>query len=66
MYISKKLITIQGHPEMNEEIIGEILEVRRALGIFDNQTFQDAIARVGKAHDGVLVAKAFLRFMMET
>lgn len=65
MYAAKRLITVQGHPEYNEEIEREILKTRHAQGIFDDEVFEDAIKRVHKPHDGVLVAQAFLRFCLE-
>jgi len=65
MYIRNRLITVQGHPEFNEEIVRELLEVRHKQGIFDDETFEDAMQRVGNGHDGFVVAEAFLRFLLE-
>jgi hypothetical protein len=65
MYISKRLITVQGHPEFNEEIVRELLVARHASGIFDDSMFNDAMGRVDKYQDGVVVASAFLRFLLE-
>lgn len=65
MYISKRLITVQGHPEFNEEIVRELLTARHASGVFDVETFDDGIGRVDKYQDGVVVAAAFLRFLLE-
>ncbi|TVY52836.1 putative glutamine amidotransferase-like protein [Lachnellula cervina] len=65
MYVSKRLITVQGHPEFNEEIVREILGTRHTLGIFDAATYQEMIGRVDKYQDGVVVAQAFLRFLLE-
>lgn len=65
MYIRKKLITVQGHPEFTEEIVRELLEARHASGVFDDETYTDAVGRVDKEHDGVKVAQAFLKFIME-
>lgn len=65
MYIKGRLITVQGHPEFTEEIVRELLEARHASGIFDDETFKDAMGRVNKDHDGVKVAQAFLKFIME-
>jgi GMP synthase-like glutamine amidotransferase len=65
MYIAKRLITVQGHPEFNEEIVRELLETRHQVGIFDDETFADAMSRVDKYQDGVVVAQAFLRFLLE-
>jgi GMP synthase-like glutamine amidotransferase len=65
MYIAKRLITVQGHPEFNEEIVRELLTARHKLGIFDDETFSDAMSRVDKYQDGVVVAQAFLKFLLE-
>jgi len=65
MYVPKKLITVQGHPEFNEEIVTELLNRRHATGVFDDTTFESAMGRVGKEHDGVVVSKAFLRLLLE-
>ncbi|KAA8570693.1 hypothetical protein MFRU_011g02400 [Monilinia fructicola] len=65
MYIKGRLITVQGHPEFTEEIVRELLESRHASGVFDDETFKDAIGRVSKDHDGVKVAQAFLKFIRE-
>lgn len=65
MYVSKRLITVQGHPEFDEEIVRELLIARHKSGIFNDEVFRDAMARVDKYQDGVVVSKAFLRFLLE-
>ena len=65
MYIPRKLITVEGHPEFNEEIMTELLTTRHAQGIFDDVTFEDAMARAGKSHDGVVVGRAFVNFLKD-
>ena len=65
MYINKRLFTVQGHPEFTEEIMRELLTVRHGAGIFDDEHFENAMGRVDKYQDGVLVAKAFLKFLLE-
>lgn len=65
MYVKGKLITVQGHPEFTEEIVREIVEARHTQRVFDDEVYQDALDRVGKYQDGVHVAQAFLRFVME-
>ena len=65
MYVKNRLITVQGHPEFSKEIVTELLETRHKQGIFDDEVFKDGLARVGKDHDGVVVAQAFLRFLLE-
>lgn len=65
MYIAKKLITVQGHPEFTEEIVREIVTARHESGIFNDEAFEDAIERVDKYQDGPVVAVAFLKFLIE-
>ncbi|KAL7627320.1 hypothetical protein AAE478_001512 [Parahypoxylon ruwenzoriense] len=65
MYIPRRLITVQGHPEFTEDIVREILEMRRYGGILSENIFEDGMRRVANKHDGVAVARAFLRFLRE-
>jgi len=65
MYVPKRLITVQGHPEFNEEIMKEILETRHELGIFNQEVFEEAYGRADRYQDGVVVAAAFLKFLLE-
>lgn len=65
MYIPRRVITIQGHPEYTDGILGEILIARNESGVIDDESFKSAMARLKNKHDGVLVARAFLRFLME-
>src|SRR6266516_1885818 len=65
LYDQNNLITVQGHPEFDEEIVRELLEARNKTGVFDDEMFEDAMSRVERAQDGVVVAEAFLRFLLE-
>jgi len=65
MYEKNRLITTQGHPEFDGDIVAELLENRHDRGVFDDETYEDAMGRVRRHHDGVKVAAAFLRFMVE-
>ncbi|KAK7416923.1 hypothetical protein QQZ08_011813 [Neonectria magnoliae] len=65
MYSPGKYITVQGHPEFTEEIISEILFNRHKAGIFPDDVYEDAMKRAPVAHDGVAIARAFLKFMRE-
>ena len=65
MYLPERLISVQGHPEFVQEIMEEILEGRRKQGLFGDGVFEGGMARAGKGQDGVEVAAAFLRFMLE-
>lgn len=65
MYIKNRLITVQGHPEFTKDIVTELLESRHASGVFDDTMYEDGIKRVGDKHDGVLVGKAFIKFLLD-
>lgn len=65
MYAKGRLITVQGHPEFTGTIVREVVESRHKMGIFDDSLYKDALARVDNQHDGVAIAQAFLRFLLE-
>ncbi|KAH6614000.1 class I glutamine amidotransferase-like protein [Boeremia exigua] len=65
MYAPRRLISVQGHPEFHEGIVSRLVKMRNAQGIFNDEQAQDALGRVGNAHDGVVIAQAFLRFLLE-
>lgn len=65
MYAKNRLITVQGHPEFNGDVVSELLENRHERGIFDNAMYEDGMSRVRKHHDGVAVSAAFIRFLFE-
>lgn len=65
MYEKARLITVQGHPEFNGDIVSELLEARHASGVFDDTMYKDGMERVRKHHDGVAIGAAFIRFLRE-
>lgn len=60
-----RLITMQSHSEMNDEILRELLDHRRGKGLIDQERYENAISRISKDHDGLVVAKAFLKFCLK-
>lgn len=58
-----RAVTVQGHPEFTEGIVREILELRHDAGIHSDDLYKSGISRVANEHDGVAIAKAFLRFI---
>ena len=65
MYAENRLMTVQGHPEFNGDIVAELLVNRHDRGIFDDAMYEDGMKRVRNHHDGVAVAAAFIRFLLE-
>lgn len=65
MYSVRRVITVQGHPEFDEEIMREIIQTRHNTGIFGDEAYREYIGKVGDKHDGLVVSRAFLRFLLE-
>ena len=63
MILPGKLMTLQGHPEFDSEIMLQLLDATDELGFEDKALWEDAMSRVEEPHDGILVAAAFLRFI---
>lgn len=65
MYCKNRYITVQGHPEFTKEIEDEIIRTRFELGAFTKEMFEDGMQRLEEHDDGIVVAQAFLRFLLE-
>jgi GMP synthase-like glutamine amidotransferase len=65
MYSPRRFITVQGHPEFNEEIEDEIIKFLTKEGVFSEIQAQEALSRVGYEHDGVSIGATFLKFLKE-
>ena len=63
--IADKVITVQGHPEFATDIMTELLESRHSMGLFTDDMFKDATKRNRQDHDGLLVARGFIRFLQQ-
>ncbi|KAJ5434611.1 hypothetical protein N7491_005206 [Penicillium cf. griseofulvum] len=55
LYLAKRVLSVQGHPEYNEGIMSCLLEARHDNGIFDDELYKD----------GWLIAKAIARFILD-
>lgn len=60
-----KVITVQGHPEFTDEIMGELLESRHAIGLFPDGLYESGMERRANEHDGEALARVFLKFLQE-
>ncbi|EKD21704.1 uncharacterized protein L3040_004927 [Drepanopeziza brunnea f. sp. 'multigermtubi'] len=65
MYAKGRFISVQGHPEFTREIMTEVLEARHAQGVFSDEIYKSGSERVDRHQDGVVVAQAFLKFLLE-
>ncbi|KAK4149404.1 putative glutamine amidotransferase class-I [Chaetomidium leptoderma] len=57
--------TGHGHPEFSPFMMGEMLRIRHRAGVIPDGPFENAMARVADKHDGIAIARAFLRFLRE-
>lgn len=64
-YESKRLLSVQGHPEFTGEITREIIEVRHSTGVFDEEAYRTHIKKVDLPHDGIATGKAIIRFLCD-
>lgn len=65
MYVQRRLITVQAHPEFGHDIMKGLIELRKGKKVIDETLAADGLRRVMGRNDGYVVAKAFLRFLIE-
>ena len=65
MYRPRAYISIQGHPEFNEEIVRELLAARRDAGVLTPAQYADGVARAADSSDGIAIARVFLEFVAD-
>lgn len=65
MYCPKKVLTVQGHPEFDSAIVGELVKMRLDQGIIPQDKYDDAMTRLNDSTDGIAVGKAILKFYSE-
>lgn len=62
VYIPRRLFTTQGHMEFDEKMVKRQLEMRVESGSVEKSDAEEARETAEWMHDGILVAKAVLRF----
>lgn len=62
VYIRARLFTSQGHMEFDEDMVRRQLEMRVESGTLKKEDAKEAEERAEWMHDGLVVAKAVLRF----
>lgn len=66
LYMPKRLISIQAHPEFNEYIMTQVLKARHDSGVFNDELYKSGSSRAAKEHDGELLARRFIQFIVES
>lgn len=64
-YMPGRLVSVQGHPEFNEDIITKIIRMRRSQHIFDGDVADDGLARAPLKHDGLSISIVFWEFLVK-
>jgi hypothetical protein len=64
MFLPRRVLSLQGHPEFNEDIVREILEKKRRTGGIEAAEYRDGLDRVSRRHDGLLVGGVLLKFLL--
>lgn len=59
-----RVLSFQGHPEFNVEVMRQLIISRHYQKIFDDQMFADAMTRLALPHDGILVARSIWKFLL--
>ncbi|RKF80615.1 putative glutamine amidotransferase-like protein C13C5.04 [Golovinomyces cichoracearum] len=65
MYIPNKLFTVQGHPEIKDDIISELVHSRYEDNIISEEEFNEAISREGCEHHGEVIGELFIKFLTQ-
>ncbi|KAF3912041.1 hypothetical protein ABW21_db0200879 [Orbilia brochopaga] len=63
LYQPSAVFTVQGHPEFEPEITGELLKMRNDSKVIPDDTYAEALTRLDRPHDGIVVGKALLKFL---
>ncbi|KAK9323127.1 class I glutamine amidotransferase-like protein [Lipomyces orientalis] len=63
LYEKGKVLTLQGHPEFNEDVARSLVEIRMLAGQISEAEAKDALARVSVKNHGGDVGKAIVRFL---
>ncbi|KAJ6115308.1 hypothetical protein N7486_001086 [Penicillium sp. IBT 16267x] len=66
LYMPKRLISIQAHPEFDEFIMTNLLEARHDGGVFNDEIYESGSSRAAKEHNGQLVLRRFIQFIVES
>lgn len=66
LYMPRRILTVQGHPEHDEFVIRSMINMRHSQGILGEDLAKGGLSRAGNKHDGVVVAQAICKFVYET
>ena len=65
MKLGDRVLSVQGHPEFNKEIVEFLLENRYSKGLFEREVLDEAFPKASDEHDGIKVGEGILNFILE-
>ena len=65
LYVPGRVLSLQSHPEFDGFIMNNLLDMRHEQKIFNDELFGSGKRRADIHHDGVMVAAAWWKFLLE-
>lgn len=60
---SAHVLTLQGHPEFDQEIVHTLIQARSEMGVVTGELKEEALQRYNKPHDGLHLGIVFLMML---
>ena len=60
---SLHILSTQGHPEFNQDIVEKIMSVRSEMGVVQGELLEEGRKRAPRPHDGLRVGAVFLAML---
>lgn len=61
-----RVLSVQGHPEFNEEITTEIIKMRHAQKVLSDELATKGLKDATSHHDGIFIAAAMWKFLISS
>lgn len=62
MYQPRRVLGFQGHPEVDRTTTESFLRRRVEEGILEMSVYEEGMTRIGRKHDGALIAAVMCKF----
>lgn len=60
---SLHILTLQGHPEFDEEIVTTLIHARTEMGLIEGDVREEGLERAVRQHDGIKLGRAVLAML---
>ena len=65
LYLPDRILSLQAHPEYDEFIMSQLIELRHNMGIFSDELYHEGNTRKCLSHDGLFVMSKILDFLVK-